>query len=277
MSKAKVLAGTVSTGAVLADGSVSAAEVSGLATVATTGSYNDLSDKPTVATTATNLDGGTAGVIPYQTGAGATAFSAAGTNGQVLTSAGSGAAPTWATPSVGALTKISTLTAATSADLSWAGLTGYDKYIVHFQNIIPTTGGYIYIRLGTGSGPTYLTSGYYWAGYYAQSGQTGAFNSGGSGGGSSSALVIGPQTNGTSTTGAGISGFVVLENFLSASSKDTAVLSYSTTQSSSSPTFQTTNSSGYLYGNTTAKTAIQIIAVSDTLASGQATLYGISS
>ena len=201
---------------------------------------------------------------------------AAGTSGQVLTSAGSGL-PSWTTPAAGALTKISTLTAATSSDLSWTGLTGYDKYVIHFQNIIPTTGGYLYIRLGTGSSPTYLTSGYYWAGYYAQSGQTGAFNSGGSGGGSSSAIVIGPQTNGTSTTGAGISGFVVIENFLSASSKDTAILSYATTQSSSSPTFQTTNSSGYLYSNTTAKTAIQIIAIFDTLGSGQATLYGISS
>jgi hypothetical protein len=47
MSKARTLASTVSTGAVLADGSVAAAEVSGLATVATTGSYADLVDEPT--------------------------------------------------------------------------------------------------------------------------------------------------------------------------------------------------------------------------------------
>jgi hypothetical protein len=48
MSKAKTLAGTVSTGGVLADGTVSAAEVSGLATVATSGAYADLSGKPTL-------------------------------------------------------------------------------------------------------------------------------------------------------------------------------------------------------------------------------------
>jgi hypothetical protein len=46
---------------------------------------------------ATNIAGGTAGLIPYQTGAGATAFQAAGTSGQFLTSAGT-SAPTWTTP-----------------------------------------------------------------------------------------------------------------------------------------------------------------------------------
>ena len=46
------------------------------------------------ATTATNLAGGIASQIPYQTGAGTTSFIANGTAGQVLTSAGTGT-PTW--------------------------------------------------------------------------------------------------------------------------------------------------------------------------------------
>lgn len=46
------------------------------------------------ATTSTNLAGGIASQIPYQTGAGATSFIANGTAGQVLLSAGTGA-PTW--------------------------------------------------------------------------------------------------------------------------------------------------------------------------------------
>ena len=46
------------------------------------------------ATTATNLAGGAASQIPYQTGAGATSFLANGTAGQVLTSAGAGT-PVW--------------------------------------------------------------------------------------------------------------------------------------------------------------------------------------
>lgn len=46
-------------------------------------------------TRATNLAGGSAGQIPYQSGANTTAFSAAGSTNQVLLSGGSGA-PTWA-------------------------------------------------------------------------------------------------------------------------------------------------------------------------------------
>jgi hypothetical protein len=46
------------------------------------------------ATSATNIAGGGAGAIPYQTGVGTTGMSAAGTSGYVLTSGGAGA-PTW--------------------------------------------------------------------------------------------------------------------------------------------------------------------------------------
>jgi len=49
------------------------------------------------ATTATNLAGGVASQIPYQSVAGTTAFIANGTSGQFLQSNGTGA-PTWATP-----------------------------------------------------------------------------------------------------------------------------------------------------------------------------------
>ena len=48
----------------------------------------------TNATTATNLAGGVAGAVPYQSGVGATAFSAAGSSGDFLISGGTGS-PTW--------------------------------------------------------------------------------------------------------------------------------------------------------------------------------------
>jgi len=60
----------------------------------------------TNATNATNIIGGAAGQIPFQTGAGATSFTAAGTTGQVLTSAGAGT-PTWTTPTTGTVTSVS--------------------------------------------------------------------------------------------------------------------------------------------------------------------------
>jgi hypothetical protein len=73
--------------------------ISGNAATATT------AGSATTATTATNLAGGAAGSVPYQSGAGATTFLAAGTDGQVLTIAGG--VPTYATPTTGTVTSVS--------------------------------------------------------------------------------------------------------------------------------------------------------------------------
>jgi hypothetical protein len=75
------------------------ASLSGNATSATSAT------SATTATTATNLAGGSPGTIPYQSGAGATAMSAVGSAGQVLTSNGA-AAPTWSTPTTGTVTSV---------------------------------------------------------------------------------------------------------------------------------------------------------------------------
>lgn len=81
---------TVGTTAMLATGT------SGQALVSAGPSAAPVWGTPSAATTATNLAGGGAGQIPYQSASGTTAMLAAGTSGQVLTSAGS-SAPTWAT------------------------------------------------------------------------------------------------------------------------------------------------------------------------------------
>jgi len=73
--------------------------------------------------TATNLAGGVAGAVPYQSGVGATAFTATGTSGQVLTSNGSGA-PTWTTPTAYATVTDDTTTNATRYPLFAAVTTG---------------------------------------------------------------------------------------------------------------------------------------------------------
>jgi hypothetical protein len=134
----------------------------------TTGiTFPDSTVQTTAATTPTavaNLSGGAAGVVPYQTGSGATSFTAAGTSGQVLTSAGTGT-PTWSTPSAGAMTLISTQTASSSASLSWTGLSGYDKYCLIFKSL-PTSysngsyGDTLQFQFGYGATPTYVGSQY---------------------------------------------------------------------------------------------------------------------
>lgn len=65
-------------------------------------------------TTANNIAGGAAGNIVYQTGAGATGFSAAGTSGQVLLSGGAGS-PTWSTLGTGVATFLATPSSANLA------------------------------------------------------------------------------------------------------------------------------------------------------------------
>jgi hypothetical protein len=59
--------------------------------------WKNVSSSSVTVGTASNLAGGGAGYIPYQSGAGATSFLGVGTAGQVLTSNGS-SAPTWTTP-----------------------------------------------------------------------------------------------------------------------------------------------------------------------------------
>ena len=127
----------------------------------TTGiTFPDSTVQTTAATTPTavaNLSGGAAGVVPYQTGSGATSFTAAGTSGQVLTSAGTGT-PTWSTPSAGAMTLISTLTASSTSSLQWTSLSGYNKYMLLFDNLVTNTACQIYLVMGSSG---YTTSNYY--------------------------------------------------------------------------------------------------------------------
>jgi hypothetical protein len=63
-------------------------------TTGSSGSCTGNAATATSATTATNIASGAAGQIPYNTGSGATSFTAVGTTGQVLNSNGT-SAPTW--------------------------------------------------------------------------------------------------------------------------------------------------------------------------------------
>lgn len=93
---------TYTTGDILYASSSSALSSLGIGSSATiltsTGSIPQWSAPSSVAVgTATNLAGGGAGYVPYQSGTGTTLFVSAGSAGQVLTSNGT-SAPTWTTP-----------------------------------------------------------------------------------------------------------------------------------------------------------------------------------
>ena len=112
--------------------------------------------------TATNLAGGGAGYVPYQTGAGATSFVAAGTSGQVLTSNGSGA-PTWTTPTAYATVTDDTTTNATRyplfANVTTGNLTTEYTSSTKYQ-FNPSTGTLTATAFsGSGAALTSLTAG----------------------------------------------------------------------------------------------------------------------
>lgn len=76
----------------------------------------------------------------------------------------------------GAMTLISTLTASNSPSLEWTGLTG-NYYMLKIEYLSTYSGGnqYTYLQFGSGSGPTYATSGYSLGAQY--NGASGAFYS----------------------------------------------------------------------------------------------------
>ena len=79
--------------------------ITGLGTLLNLTVTNTIVGNAATATTSTNIAGGAAGSVPYQSSAGATTLLAAGTNGQVLTLASG--VPSWATPTVGTVTSVS--------------------------------------------------------------------------------------------------------------------------------------------------------------------------
>jgi hypothetical protein len=85
-----------------------------------------------------------------------------GTSGQVLTSAGSAAAPTWLTPTSGALTLLSTVTASASAtvDIETTFSSTYDAYILVCNSVVLANDNAIpFMRLKIGG--SYISTGTY--------------------------------------------------------------------------------------------------------------------
>jgi len=118
----------------------------------------------------------TSGGVAYGTGSGAS-ISAAGTAGQVLTSAGA-AVPTWTTAASGSFTLVSTLSAVGTTTLSWTGLSGSYTYVLIYNGI--GSGGFAdnnQVRIGAAS---FLTSGYIFQGQYNNGTAVTQYNSGGS-------------------------------------------------------------------------------------------------
>ena len=215
------------------------------------------------------VNSGTAYQLAYYatTGTAVSTLGSLGTSGQVLTSGGAGVAPSWVTPSSGAMTLISTQTASNSASLSWTGLTGYSNYILILRNIKPDATGAnagAYVQLGSGS-TTWATSSYQWTLInYNVSGVNSPENDTAIG----VSLDSAQQDNNRQ--------LAAQVNISQKTSTNPEIYFFGTIQWPGTALRGLTGG-GMYYGDTNTITAIRFLYGSGLVASGSASLYGISS
>ena len=212
----------------------------------------------------------TAGGITY--GDGTTyANTAAGTSGQLLQSNGA-SAPTWATPSAGAMIFISSVTASSSATVSFTNISStYDTYMITFNRVVPATNNVqMRIRTSTDNGSTYDSgaSDYKYA-IISLAADSTNYNTASTA--SSFVLINNPTITSTATSG-GLNGTLNLFNPSSVSQKQ---YFWNTTHVDAGPALNMT----YGSGNTAIIAdvdAIQFYMSSGNIASGTFRLYGIT-
>jgi hypothetical protein len=173
----------------------------------------------------------------------------------------------------GAMTLISTQTA-NNTGITFTGLSGYDKYLVIFDQLAYGTSGLgeCEIVFGTGAGPTYLTSGYYK--------QYTAVNTAGSNSGnyiSTNTSSIPFFASSPTNTGGYTSGFFYIFNMTSGGDVSVFGICNGYHGSSSPNGYEMDTFSGGLSANSTAKTAFKFAPSGGTFISGTTSLYGISS
>ena len=242
-------------------------------------------------TVATNLQGGSAYALPYQTGAGATAYLSPGTSGYVLTTNGTGSAPTWTNVSSIATTTFSAGTTGFTPNTATNGAItlGGTLNVANGGTGATTLTGYVY---GNGTGaftasttiPTSALSGNFVStfsggstGLTPSSATAGAITLSGilavaNGGTGLTSLSVGyiPYGNGTSAL-ASNSGFTFVGSTLTA-----PVLSVnSTTSTTPSLTFNASNS-GITSGATVANNYLQTVIQNKSATSGASTNYVLS-
>jgi len=206
---------------------------------------------------------------------GGTGLVAVGTTGNVLTSNGSAWISSAPSSTSGSLNLISTLTVSgTPTALSWTGLTGYNNYLLVIDNILMTATDNVSVQVGTGATPTWLTSGTYHNVFGGVSNSSTAANYA-SLNGVFSLMVNLASSYYPLTTGSGTSASLLITGMTN--SQNTLINGTFTYQYSGSNYAGATIVGGV--NNTTAKTAIRVTNGfnGSTLASGTASLYGITS
>lgn len=213
----------------------------------------------------------TAGGVVYGDGANYVS-TAAGTSGQVLQSNGA-SAPSWVTMGSSALTLISTQTANITTAIEWTGLSTYRSYILQVSNFVPQNSDVLSLTIGTGGGPTYISTGYYGGSVHNASNSpppagTGINND------SRIDLTAGDSVSSIAASG-GWSGTFYLINMLASPAADTRII-FSGIFPRSALVFRQLSGGVSVYNNTAAKTAVRLNFDTFNIVSGSASLYGIA-
>lgn len=248
----------------VASGGTGATSLSGITVGTATNATN--------ATTATNLAGGSNGTIPYQSASGTTQMLAVGSSGQVLKSNGV-AAPSWVTPSAGALNYLSTVTASNSAtvDVESTFNSTYNVYMLTGTNIRSASNGTA-MHLQMKIGGAYITTGSSYLYHQNYSGSDSAAYGGTSSAGLSYiVLAIGLNSNASNTYN------FVMYIYNPSSTTVQKVISSTGTNIAGNPTFvyRTANCSGGNTG-TGALTGLRFFCETGNIATGTFRLYGVS-
>lgn len=226
----------------------------------------------TTATTATNLAGGSAGTVPYQSASGTTAMLAAGTSGQVLKSNGA-SAPSWVTPSAGALVFVSSATASSSATIDFTGLSStYAVYVVEMVSVVPATGSYLLMRTSSNNGSSYDTTGYLYSHLGTVSTNAGVNVDSSFGSIGHISVTNNQSTISTTASNSGQSGLVYIID--PAASNYTQIL-ISETHFTNATTVAQSHGSG-VRSSTSPVNAVRFYMDSGNIASGTFRLYGIA-
>ena len=194
-----------------------------------------------------------------------------GTSGQVLTSGGSGAAPTWASPAAGgSMIFISSVTASSSATVSFTGIDStYDVYVVELVTAKPAVNNdELRMRFSSNNGSTYFSG----ASDYAFSWMENSSDSPTPSGNNSGAISHVPfAVVSSAPLGAGVNGFIKIFN--PARAAYTLLLSNLTCSSTGTRCRQNLGNAVVL--QSAAKNAVQLYFGSGNIASGTFRLYGI--
>ena len=164
-------------------------------------------------------------------------------------------------------TQVSNQVASSSASLQWTGLTG-DNYELICNALVPATNATtIYVQFGTGTGPTWQTTGYQQASNW--SGNSGTA-SGGSGSTGTTGFIIYSNTSSTAANGGLLTGRYLFTG-LSKTQRHGMTGSGYAAAASNDPYYHVAISGAYT-GSTSAITAIRVIMASGNIASGDCSL-----